>query len=219
MPHKKKKNARISRSFPQKRARETHRRLLDAAREVFAERGFDETQTPDLAERAGVAVGTFYRYFSDKRQAFIELVAEQLEAAYEDVMKNLRPEVFTTARTARERHGAVEHVIDVLFRHTSDNPRLHRVFMAVALRDDAVARIQDDFEERGRMALAVLLRQLVPAGRIPNPAAAAHVIQVAAQDVAFVTAGLRGRAPTVAEAKALRGALTDMIYKYVFGED
>ena len=218
MATRKKRSARISRTFPQERARETHRRLLDAAREVFAERGFDETQTPDIAERAGVAVGTFYRYFSDKRQAFLELVSEQLEAAYEDVMRNLEPEVFAAARNARERRRAVEHVIEVLFRHTSDNPRLHRAFMAVALRDDAVARIQDDFEERGRMALGVLLRQLVPAGRIPNPAAAAHVIQVAAQDVAFVTAGLRGRAPTVSEAKALRSALADMIYKYVFGE-
>jgi hypothetical protein len=89
--------------------------------------------------------------------------------------------------------------------------------MAMALRDDAVARIRDDFEERGRTALAAVLRQVVPESRIPDAEAAAHVIQVAAQDVAFVTAGLRGRPPTAEESAALRGALADMLYRYVFG--
>jgi len=193
--------------------------LLSAAAEVFAERGFDETQTPDIAERAGVAVGTFYRYFADKRQAFIELVSENLEDAYQKVMRNLTPEVFAATRTARDRRAAVDHVIDVLFRHTAESPRLHRVFMAVAMRDDDVARIRDEFEERGRLALAMLLRQVVKGPRIPDANAAAHVIQVAAQDVAFVTAGLRGTPPTATEAKALRSALASMLYRYVFGED
>jgi AcrR family transcriptional regulator len=206
------------RSFPQKRARDTHRRLLAAAAEVFAARGFDETQTPDIAERAGVAVGTFYRYFADKRQAFIELVGEELEYAYAKVMSNLKPDLFGATRTPESRRRAVEHVIDILFQNTSENPRLHRVFMAVAMRDDAVAKIRDEFESRGRQALAALIRQIVPRSRIPNPDAAAEVIQVAAQDVAFATAGLRGPPPTPAQAAALRGALADMLYRYVFGD-
>jgi len=209
--------SRGTRSFPQKRARDTHRRLLGAAAEVFAERGFDEAQTPDIAERAGVAVGTFYRYFADKRQAFIELVTEELEGAYQKVMQNLTVEAFGATRTANDRRATIDHVIEVLFRNTSENPRLHRVFMAMALRDDAVARIRDEFEERGRVALAAVLRQVVPESRIPDADAAAHVIQVAAQDVAFVTAGLRGRPPDAEESAALRGALADMLYRYVFG--
>src|SRR5712692_781980 len=40
--------------------------ILDAALELFAERTFDGTAVPLIAERAGVAAGTIYRYFDGK---------------------------------------------------------------------------------------------------------------------------------------------------------
>lgn len=43
-------------------------RLLEAAVELFAERGYDQTTAADIAERAGVTERTYYRYFSDKRE-------------------------------------------------------------------------------------------------------------------------------------------------------
>src|ERR1700744_2181859 len=43
-------------------------RLEQAAAELFAERGFDETTVADIAARAGLTERTFFRYFSDKRE-------------------------------------------------------------------------------------------------------------------------------------------------------
>lgn len=40
--------------------------ILDAALELFAERGFDGTAVPLVAERAKVGAGTIYRYFPSK---------------------------------------------------------------------------------------------------------------------------------------------------------
>jgi AcrR family transcriptional regulator len=40
--------------------------LLDAARQVFVERGFHGTRVDDVVERAGVSHGAFYRYFKNK---------------------------------------------------------------------------------------------------------------------------------------------------------
>jgi AcrR family transcriptional regulator len=209
---------RDTRDFAQERARTTYLSLLDAAGEVFATRGFDETQTPDIAERAGVSVGTFYRYFGDKRQIFIELVNRHLEQAYERVIGNLTPDVFGEKRTSRDRRAAVDRVIEILFQNTAENPRLHREFLAVAMRDAAVAKIRDDFEERGRAAVAALLSQVVARSRFADIDAAAQVMLIAAQDVALATAGLRGPPPTRAEAAALRAALADMLYRYVYGD-
>ncbi|MBK7578773.1 MAG: TetR/AcrR family transcriptional regulator [Myxococcales bacterium] len=210
---------RDTRDFPQQRARDTRQRLLEAAELAFTQRGYDETQTPDIAERAGVAVGTFYRYFSDKRQAFVELVEQHLERSYQSVMNRLTPDSFASTRTTRERRAAVDQVIDILFESTSVNPRLSREFMAVAMRDAEIAKLRDDYEERGRVVLAALIRQSVSEARIPDAAAAAHVISVAAQDVAFVTVGLRGPPPSPRQARAMRAALADMLYRYAFGED
>lgn len=47
--------------------------LLEAALELFAENGFHGAPTSLIAERAGVGVGTIYRYFKDKDELIGEL--------------------------------------------------------------------------------------------------------------------------------------------------
>jgi AcrR family transcriptional regulator len=44
--------------------------LLQSAREVFAEKGYHRTSVSDIIERSDVARGTFYLYFSGKRDVF-----------------------------------------------------------------------------------------------------------------------------------------------------
>jgi AcrR family transcriptional regulator len=48
------------------------RRLQQAALELFAERGFDQTPVEAIAARAGVTERTFYRHFADKREMFFD---------------------------------------------------------------------------------------------------------------------------------------------------
>jgi AcrR family transcriptional regulator len=43
-------------------------RLEQAAAELFAERGFEETTVADIAARAGLTERTFFRHFADKRE-------------------------------------------------------------------------------------------------------------------------------------------------------
>ncbi|MBX3129268.1 MAG: TetR/AcrR family transcriptional regulator [Polyangiaceae bacterium] len=208
---------RDTRTFSQARAKETYQALIAAAAEVFAEKGFDAAQSPDIAQRAGVSVGTFYRYFADKRQAFIELIRAHLSESYDSVMANLTLEHFGDARTAADRRAAVDQVVDVLFSNVEQNPDLHHVFLSLSLRDPDVSAIQHEFDELARQALALLIEQVTPRERIPDPLAAAEVIQVAAQQIAFSLIGNRAPKRKRAEAKALRAALSDMLYAYVFG--
>jgi AcrR family transcriptional regulator len=140
-------STRDTRVFPQARARATYDALLAAARDVFMEKGFDAAQTPEIADRAGVSVGTFYRYFADKRQAFIELIGAHLANAHQKILGNLSPSSFSESRTSEERRAALDEVIDVLFRHAAEYPKLHRVFLGMSLRDPDVAKLRVDFEE------------------------------------------------------------------------
>jgi AcrR family transcriptional regulator len=50
----------------------TRERLRDAALDLFGERGYDNTTAEEIAQRAGVAKSTFFRHFSDKREALFE---------------------------------------------------------------------------------------------------------------------------------------------------
>ncbi|CAN5163140.1 TetR/AcrR family transcriptional regulator [soil metagenome] len=52
--------------------------LIEAAREVFAERGLDAT-LDDVARQAGVGIGTAYRHFANKQELAAEVLADASE--------------------------------------------------------------------------------------------------------------------------------------------
>lgn len=56
--------------------RERRLQLIEAAGELFAERGYDDTRIVDIVEQAGVAKGLFYWYFDNKAALFRDLVVE-----------------------------------------------------------------------------------------------------------------------------------------------
>ncbi|MFB7878436.1 TetR/AcrR family transcriptional regulator [Nocardia sp. NPDC056064] len=52
----------------------TRNQILDAAAELFGERGITGTSTNRIAVAAGVSIGTVYRYFSDRSRMVDELL-------------------------------------------------------------------------------------------------------------------------------------------------
>ena len=58
------------------RGARTMRKILDAARDEFGERGFAESSIVTITQRAGVALGTFYTYFDSKEAVFQALVRD-----------------------------------------------------------------------------------------------------------------------------------------------
>ncbi len=66
-------------------------RLVEAALDLFTERGYDETTVAQIAERAGLTRSTFFRHFTDKRELLSAgqemlstLLAEGIAAAPSD---------------------------------------------------------------------------------------------------------------------------------------
>jgi AcrR family transcriptional regulator len=54
--------------------KERRQQILLAARDVFAKRGYHQTTIDDIVAEAGVARGTYYLYFEDKRAVFADLI-------------------------------------------------------------------------------------------------------------------------------------------------
>src|SRR2546429_6398834 len=65
------------------RTAQTQRALLDAARQVFTERGFAEASIADIVQRAGSSVGSLYHHFGGKSELFIALWQEH-QLAHEE---------------------------------------------------------------------------------------------------------------------------------------
>jgi len=65
------------------RTAQTQRALLDAARQVFTERGFSAASIADIVERAGSSVGSLYHHFGGKSELFVALW-QQHQLAHEE---------------------------------------------------------------------------------------------------------------------------------------
>jgi AcrR family transcriptional regulator len=62
-----------------RKRRQTQARLLDAALDAFAERGFYGTSVEDVCERAGFTRGAFYSNFGTKEELFVALYDRQAD--------------------------------------------------------------------------------------------------------------------------------------------
>lgn len=109
--------------------------LLRAARRVFATRGYHEAKVDDIAAQAGVAKGTFYLYFKDKRSIFVEL----LSALFERISKAiLRVDV------AQDVAEQVKHNIRAILAVLLDEPETTQLLLTHA------AGMDKDFTENLR---------------------------------------------------------------------
>ena len=61
-----------SRNPVQKRSIDTKNKLIESGIFLFSKKGFYKTNSKDIARHAGVAIGSFYSYFNDKKEFLIE---------------------------------------------------------------------------------------------------------------------------------------------------
>ncbi len=75
-----------------RRRKVSNKKLLEAARRLFVDNGYDATRPQDIARAAGVANGTFYRHFQDKEAvflAFAEQVQDELAVRFEEHLEGV----------------------------------------------------------------------------------------------------------------------------------
>ncbi len=66
-------------SLRERRRVETRAEIADAARALFAERGYQATRTSDIGDRAGVSDATLFRYFASKPGIALAAVTERVD--------------------------------------------------------------------------------------------------------------------------------------------
>ncbi len=101
---------------------ERRQSLLDAARVLFAEKGYHDTTVDDITRAANVAKGTFYLYFSEKREIYYEVIRVFLELVKEAGVAVQEPTGSPTDYVERTRTNA-QNLINLL----TENRQLTRM--------------------------------------------------------------------------------------------
>lgn len=91
----------------ERKRRQARQRIIEAARELFLERGYDDVSVGDIAERAEVGRTTFFRYFGDKQEVIFGKDQDLLDT----IAAASQADGIPAARTAAE---AVEQLRPVL---------------------------------------------------------------------------------------------------------
>ena len=165
-------------------AEQTRERLLRAAADVFAERGYDGTRVADIAAAAGVSNGALYAHFGSKAELLVDalrthgprLLAEALAA---DPGRSITGLLLETGRWLLRRRDARGYLIVEA--------------LAAARRDQDVARPMRDYVgERGDW-LAGLVRVAQVEGELDpalSPNAMAHFCLLLSMGSGLVTPDL-----------------------------
>lgn len=73
----------------QKRSQGKKEHIIKTALKIFSDMGYHKTHSNEIAKQAGVAIGTFYAYFKDKKDLFLQCLNEYNKMIHNYVFKIL----------------------------------------------------------------------------------------------------------------------------------
>lgn len=119
---------------------QTRTRILQAAQRLFAAKGFEGTTTRDLAQIAGVAEGTLFRHFANKKAILVEVAT----SGWVDILTDLLTELSEMGS-----YKAVAQVMRRRMCNLQKNADIMRVcFMEVQFHPDLRDRIQAEIIDK-----------------------------------------------------------------------
>jgi AcrR family transcriptional regulator len=130
-------------------------RLLDAARTLFAERGFHATGVAQIAKASGVLVGQIYRDFANKEEIVAAIAARDLE-------ESLKEDELACATAARDVPAVRAWIRNFVAGKAKKDRRLACEIIAESLRNPRISAIFRAIQERVRGTLTHALEALAP---------------------------------------------------------
>ena len=173
-------------------------RLLKAARELIAKGGYGEATVVRVAERAGVAVGSVYRYFPSKAALFAEVFRQASQREVDAMAAAVGADLPAPQRVAAG--------VETFARRALRARRLAWALLAEPV-DPGVEAERLAFRRDYRDLLAGVLREGVAAGELPPQDA----VLVAAALVGAIGEALVGPLSTPARADTAQQSISSLV--------
>ncbi|QKH04687.1 TetR/AcrR family transcriptional regulator (plasmid) [Bacillus cereus] len=142
--------------------RDTRKRLLDAARDIFSEKGYDASTVRAISDRAGVREITLFRHFESKERLFSEVITENL--------KKLSPEQILPEYYCAKLSGDLRETLHLLAKNylsfCRENIPIMRIGMREASQNDEFASFISEIPRKLEEHLVSYLNLLYKDGKI-----------------------------------------------------
>ena len=162
------------------RGRRTMAKLRAAAKQAFAELGWQGTRVQDIVERAGVSHGTFYTYYDNRSSVLIDLVTDTMAAFI-----TLVSEPWEGA----DPRDALERVIGGILDTYDEDDAVLQTWMQVSRESEEFGALYLDLRQRFVDRITEQLEMVVAAaGRsevVPPPATVASVLAAMVEHFAY----------------------------------
>lgn len=90
--------------------------ILEAAKNLFADKGFEATNVRDIIHESNLSPGTFYNYFQSKEEIF--------EVLTDEIIGEVRREIKDSYRDVKMEHSEINRAVKAFFQIFLGNPRL-----------------------------------------------------------------------------------------------
>lgn len=137
----------------QSRSQETYSSILEAAAQLFGERGYEQTTTHQIAAKAGVSVGALYRYFDSKQAIIHELYVQQTTGLRERALK----EFSLADLVSRDLGQLLRKTLTIVFRIYAERAGLRRVLAEQSRKIPELAAVKRSLEAEVHRAVRQIL--------------------------------------------------------------
>jgi len=185
------------------RSAATRQALVDAARPLFAAKGYAAVGTDEIARAAGVTRGALYHQFAGKEELFAA-VFEQVEGEVTDRMAARL--LADGSDPARLMHDGIDAWLAVCA-----EPEVHRIVLIEAPAALGWERWREIGQRYGVGLVEAAIRTLVDAGQLPQQPVRplAHVLVGALEEAALYAARAEDREAATREVRAALVAMVD----------
>jgi len=141
---------------------EKQNRILKAAMEEFASKGFSGANTNDIARIAGISIGSLFKYFRTKDDLFLTILSsgiDQLESVLEGIAES--------GGTLEEK---IESLLRTILDHSRNNGDIVRIYneMTTEGNSELIKRLSSELEAASARCFRTMIQKAVDEGAIAS---------------------------------------------------
>lgn len=156
------------------RKTETQKKIVDAAMSLFSSKGYYQTNSKEIAREAGVSTGSFYTYFTDKKDALKYILNTYIREVISDVAASEDDPI-----SSIDRKVILKDTIVKSFNLHNFSIGFYQQVTTLSIADEEIGLIFEEYKTTILMRISKLLEYLAPELSADSREAASIIIHSA----------------------------------------